>query len=628
MDPPSRMSVSHKLPWSDKALFSLRVKIERGIDPNLQTDSSACVGKRPDSRYHDTLAESILSSYSGTTASPTEDEAHILKGLQASCQSEIANLRLKAHDLLTKVERISKQLAEIQHTIERRSSEAALASSLCGPIRRLPIELLCRIFQMCLPTNKLRRSRVSVAPLLLCLVCKAWRDIITNDPLLWSCFRLKGDSSIADPRRLPYLVSLRPGLREFIRNSRNLPLDIILIQEPFFSDERSLSLISPCFERCRVLSVIANNHVERTIRQALARIQFLLLESVSFRFTRPILLHSNLPFYLCPLAPRLRTFQIHTVDSRDLDKITLPYSQLRRLVSILGCCEGRNHYPEETICNWKSLVRRCTSLETLEVYFHGRGNLDKECLEYDRLSDNPEDLGTLNALKKFTIRVGFNAELDAIFRYLSLPLLESLHVESVGTVVTLIHQELELRDVLQNRMPFFSGLTDLRLLRVSMTNDELHSLLLSVPQLVSLDILHGFYGSDSLFWMDDDNLVDWLTVWDDPGAEVLLPRLKDLRLYFAHLEESVTEDVQRYANLAISRYLWATQHYSSRNFDLLLSKGANNVHSHPFQLHLKFEGVTWKMRRDVMEAVGDVAACSLQVEYSPSFTKECIIQDI
>ncbi|KAF8951612.1 hypothetical protein BDZ97DRAFT_1605538, partial [Flammula alnicola] len=66
-----------------------------------------------------------------------------------------------------------------------RRSQAALASALCAPIRRLPIEILCRIFYMCIPTNKILRSKPSVAPLLLCRVCKVWKNIATNDPALW-----------------------------------------------------------------------------------------------------------------------------------------------------------------------------------------------------------------------------------------------------------------------------------------------------------------------------------------------------------------------------------------------------------------------------------------------------------
>ncbi|KAF8957593.1 hypothetical protein BDZ97DRAFT_1845719 [Flammula alnicola] len=614
MDPPPRNFVSCKLLWSDEDLFSLDVKIERGTDPNLRTDST--VGKHSDFRYQDTLAQSVLSSYSGTTAYPTEDESHIPKGFQATCDSEIDDLRIKSHDLLDKVEQMCKQLVEIRHTIQHRKSQMALSSSLCGPIRRLPVEILCRIFHMCIPTKTVRRSRFSVAPLLLCRVCKAWNAIVTNDPSLWSCIRMDGCRYGPETHFLP----------KFIRHSQNLPLDIVIVQSEFYLDEEAISLISPYFERCRTLSIISGDYLERALFDALRPTELLQLESVSFRFTAPLDLPNwldDVPHNIFPVAPRLRTVQLNIFDPGDLDKIALPYSQLRRLVCILGY----HGFSEEAVREWKILVGKCTNLETLAVYFHGVGNLRRQWVTYNRLPNTQEEFASLNALKRLTIRVGFPAELDAILRNLSFPALHSFQMESVGTPVRLKNRKLQIFDVLRDRMPFFSGLTDLRLLRISIRDDELRSLLHSTPQLASLDILHGYY-RDGIFWITDDDLIGWLTSVDDTQGTVLLPRLRDLRLYFAYSEESMTEDVQLYANLATTRYRWAVEHSYSRDLDTPSSRAASDIRSYPFRLYLKFEGEDWERRTDVIEAMGELACRAFQAEYSPYFLKERIDQDL
>ncbi|KIM46632.1 hypothetical protein M413DRAFT_64128, partial [Hebeloma cylindrosporum] len=59
------------------------------------------------------------------------------------------------------------------------------AKSFRSPIRRLPPEILNSIFQWCYDPDIWEKQAAS-APLLLCCVCKTWREVAISNPLLWN----------------------------------------------------------------------------------------------------------------------------------------------------------------------------------------------------------------------------------------------------------------------------------------------------------------------------------------------------------------------------------------------------------------------------------------------------------
>ena len=61
---------------------------------------------------------------------------------------------------------------------------------LLSYIRRLPLEILQSIFLMCLPEGFIEASP-NAAPLLLCQICKYWRDVALSLPLLWASFKVR-----------------------------------------------------------------------------------------------------------------------------------------------------------------------------------------------------------------------------------------------------------------------------------------------------------------------------------------------------------------------------------------------------------------------------------------------------
>lgn len=70
-----------------------------------------------------------------------------------------------------------------------------LASNQCYP-HRLPVELLIKIFMLCLPSTStglcdaMPTPHPKIAPLLLCQVCRLWRGVARTTPFLWTRLNL------------------------------------------------------------------------------------------------------------------------------------------------------------------------------------------------------------------------------------------------------------------------------------------------------------------------------------------------------------------------------------------------------------------------------------------------------
>ena len=80
-------------------------------------------------------------------------------------------------------------LGDLADALERISYQKCLLS----PIRRVPVEILQSIFLACLPEGFVEADPYA-APLLLCQICKYWRDVALALPLLWGSFKVRRSS--------------------------------------------------------------------------------------------------------------------------------------------------------------------------------------------------------------------------------------------------------------------------------------------------------------------------------------------------------------------------------------------------------------------------------------------------
>src|ERR1700685_988533 len=146
---------------------------------------------------------------------------------------------LRIEQIITKhdkgIAQIDKEIAQTLVMLNRlQHRRAGLVTSLqahkalISPIRRIPPEILAKIFVLCLPDDDVVEVDVLDAPLLLVQICSHWRNIALSTPRLWNSISvdIKFDEVSAD-----YTLDCRPfgrkhSIEAWLSGSGNLPLSI------------------------------------------------------------------------------------------------------------------------------------------------------------------------------------------------------------------------------------------------------------------------------------------------------------------------------------------------------------------------------------------------------------------
>ncbi|KAF9263882.1 hypothetical protein L218DRAFT_841500, partial [Marasmius fiardii PR-910] len=97
--------------------------------------------------------------------------------------------------------------------------------SLLSPIRRMPSEILTRIFSLCCGTNDITHEKPPVV-MVLARVCGYWRKIVLTAPHLWSSmtFRLGTWMNLQDDQESPQ--KFRRLVTNFMKYSKEELLDL------------------------------------------------------------------------------------------------------------------------------------------------------------------------------------------------------------------------------------------------------------------------------------------------------------------------------------------------------------------------------------------------------------------
>ncbi|KAG2153681.1 uncharacterized protein EDB93DRAFT_1134123 [Suillus bovinus] len=99
---------------------------------------------------------------------------------------ELSNIDSVVDSLQAEIEAIHVRMAVQQ--VKRRAVEIRILENKAriSPARFLPTEILQQIFKSCLPDDRYVIPHILSAPLLLCQICRRWRDIALATPELWS----------------------------------------------------------------------------------------------------------------------------------------------------------------------------------------------------------------------------------------------------------------------------------------------------------------------------------------------------------------------------------------------------------------------------------------------------------
>ena len=226
------------------------------------------------------------------------------------------------------IEEYDLAIARLQSAVVSLKSQRDLAKdyvsrlkSLMAPIRRLSNDVLVEIFTYLCPDTVLSNNRTlaCLPQFHLCQVCKCWRSLVNDSPLLWSTLELLIDTGRPDyifSQDFIYTPTLSNLANVILNRSGNCPLTIKL------HDHRDVHPVS----------VLLLKHADRWLSASVTgcsqRLNFFSVSSF------PQLKHLNFSLrrgdtQITPAMPSLESLAISQLAHRPLPNF--PWSQLRRL---------------------------------------------------------------------------------------------------------------------------------------------------------------------------------------------------------------------------------------------------------------------------------------------------------
>jgi F-box-like len=202
------------------------------------------------------------------------------------------------------------------------------------PINRLPDELLIEIFRLCFVDVELFLPPTAVdVPLLLCNVCRRWRDIAVTVPVLWSTIKLNKKHSAR-------------FISTWLSRAGTLPIGVSFILEPPKfrprKSHRHFDILVPLSHRWQYLELrILPGASFRLLRDLSSDVlpSLEVLNVIDEGNFRP----EPSPFgNVFQSAPRLHSVDLWGVRRSDPLRMVLPWSQLIRFatdgyISVNGC---------------------------------------------------------------------------------------------------------------------------------------------------------------------------------------------------------------------------------------------------------------------------------------------------
>ncbi|EIW82895.1 hypothetical protein CONPUDRAFT_143001 [Coniophora puteana RWD-64-598 SS2] len=123
----------------------------------------------------------------------------------------------------------SRGMQEDEDTVSRQSDLKLLEKlrALLAPAMRLPPEIVCMIFEQCMPPNNAGRRHPTETPLSLGRVCGAWRNLANTCPVLWARLDIHLPNSSSDWYKTT--AHILAAIEKWTTCSNNRPLALSLV---------------------------------------------------------------------------------------------------------------------------------------------------------------------------------------------------------------------------------------------------------------------------------------------------------------------------------------------------------------------------------------------------------------
>ncbi|KAF5364563.1 hypothetical protein D9758_005502 [Tetrapyrgos nigripes] len=239
----------------------------------------------------------------------------VVSQMQVDIESDMRHYDLEMSQLQSR-------LVYLQAKQELLSKHVEQLKSLSAPIRRLPVELLARIFVMVCEEDAITFSlHAQIAwrlPFVLASVCSGWRGVAVATSRLWSNLCTFWTTKPTAPR-------LEPPLKLCLLRSQNHPLSVELRIEPSEGpDDPTLQMLTEQCSRWKHVTVL--NLVEENFPGLSNGRSFPLLETLEITHYDSESEHPDL--HLFSSAPRLHTLKINKLPPPETLETFTPCAQI------------------------------------------------------------------------------------------------------------------------------------------------------------------------------------------------------------------------------------------------------------------------------------------------------------
>ncbi|KAJ7025726.1 hypothetical protein C8F04DRAFT_1127358 [Mycena alexandri] len=279
-----------------------------------------------------------------TNTVPSDVDCQRIRELLTGPQIEAAKITDEIRRLQSLICELAKKRDALNHFIDP-------LVALISPARRLPDDVVVEIFTASLPSDRNAVIVGAKSPLLLCHICRAWRNLAISTPRLWTSLHIVAPETPAQVEQLNGIVD------SWLSRTGVLPLSISVVQSFRAEFDTDFSTLVQTLIRysSRWNGIRFGFHRDLSFNPlaALSALDVPILETVLIdHFSGPA---TGLPF-LATSSLRSASFR------RGTPRLPLPWNQLHCLfLGEAAACE--------TTAAGLDLLRGCPSLEACALAF-------------------------------------------------------------------------------------------------------------------------------------------------------------------------------------------------------------------------------------------------------------------
>ncbi|KAG1750481.1 uncharacterized protein EDB91DRAFT_1303914 [Suillus paluster] len=329
-------------------------------------------------------------------------------------------------------EEIDRARAELSRLEAKESGIMELVQqleALQSPVRRMPTEIMAKVFNHCVQDEEIQEPDPLRAPLLLGQVCSAWRDLVFSLPCLWKTLKVEFPSTTPDWENV--MQSRIMSMHMWISRAKALPLSLIL-EHPSGSpitwtalmslDNEILTLGSRIQELSLCFSPLALSSLLTFTQSPLPQLRHLELCS-----SKSLPSNDNPPPLFLYDAPSLRSLSI-AWGSLDSTQFSVPWSQLTQL----SLQYDASPYWSSVHTDYLIVLRQCPNLKSCSI------GIDTTLVDSD-----PEPV-TLPALESLKVRLFCHTlYTHRFFDALHAPKLRTLEIQNVSLAMGSFPSQME-----------------------------------------------------------------------------------------------------------------------------------------------------------------------------------------